>query len=73
MIHHTILDPKVIFGGEYSYPEVFECSYLGQQIEAFKVSDDTAVISRVISTDPYVYLNPQLQPGCKLALNITGK
>lgn len=73
MIHHTILDPSAIFGGEFSYPEMFECEYLGQQIEAFKISEDTAVISRVISTDPYVYLNPQLQPGCKLTLSITAK
>jgi len=73
MIHHTILDPSAIFAGEYEYPEVIECSYLGQQIEAFKISDNSAVISRVISTDPYVFLNPQLQPGCRLSLNLPGK
>jgi len=73
MIHHTILDPSVIFGVDYKFPELLQCTYLGQNIEAFKVSEDSAVISRVISTDPYVYLNPQLQPGCKLSTEYMGK
>lgn len=69
MIHHTILAPYAIFGEDYKFPEVIQCKYLGQNVEAYKVSNNSAIISRVISTDPYVYLNPQLQPGCKLMLD----
>lgn len=69
MIHHTILDPSVIFGQDYKLPELVECKYLGQDVEAFKGSDDTLVISRIISTDPNVYLDPKLQPGCKFSLS----
>jgi len=73
MIHYTILDPAAIFGQDYKFPELIECKYLGENIEAFKVSNNTVVISRVISTNPYAYLNPQLQPGCELAMDIINR
>lgn len=68
MIHYTILDPAVIFGQDYEFPELIQCKYMGENIEAFKKTKDTVVISRVISTNPYAYLNPRLQPGCELAV-----
>jgi hypothetical protein len=68
MIHYTILDPNVIFGQDYEFPELIQCKYMGESIEAFKKTKDTVVISRVISTNPSAYLNPLLQPGCELAM-----
>ncbi|GKH46124.1 MULTISPECIES: YlzJ-like family protein [Anaerotruncus] len=65
MILHTIIPPEQIFpGGEnaaYEYQELHNSYIQGVNI------DGKFTVSRLISTDPRLYLDPRYAPGGQLS------
>jgi predicted methyltransferase MtxX (methanogen marker protein 4) len=66
MILHTIIDPEWIWNQETEIQKKEEIEYQGIRLEVIQADERTVVIDRVISTNLKDYLNPSLQPGCKL-------
>lgn len=66
MILHTILDPMEIFYEEknlkYCYKKVDKC-----MLEGVKYNNENICLSRIISTNPKDYLNPEWTPGTNVS------
>jgi hypothetical protein len=64
-ILYTILPQEVVFAGheEEGGREFYEVPMQGGSLLLEPLAKNQAKIVRVISSDPRVYLNPNLQPG----------
>jgi hypothetical protein len=63
-ILYTILPHEMIFSGhEEEEREYFEVPMQGGSLVLEAMAKNQAKIVRVISSDPQVFLNPNLQPG----------
>ena len=62
---YTILPQEMVFDGyeEEGDREYFEISMQGGSLVLEAMAKNQAKIVRVISSDPRVFLNPNLQPG----------
>jgi hypothetical protein len=56
---------------ENSIKEFVEIKYKGEKVLAAAMGNNEYMITRVISTLPKVYLNPELQPGTIIRLGDT--
>lgn len=68
MILYTIFDPNIIFNNEtfdqnQSSNSKSEIMVNGVMIEVSRVNDSDMRVERIISTNPYDYLNNKIQPG----------
>ncbi len=72
MIFHSIIPLDIVFKGfdslntavENSSRELITMDYLGERIEAYRMSNNQIVVNRILSTSPKAFLHPKLQPGC---------
>lgn len=71
MILYSIVPPEIVFGTEDGMQNrhFYEAEYLGQHVQVEMSAENEYRIIRVFSTQPEVYLNPQLQPG-KIAAGV---
>lgn len=65
MILYSIVPAEVVFQGSLGKDEVkyFEAGYKGERVVVSQITDQSCSISRLLSTNPRVYLNPEFQPG----------
>lgn len=79
MILYTIMPMGVIFGDSLSISEgrretdVLEMEYLGEKVQVAPLTNNEFVITRLISSSPQAFLNPNLQPGVVLKGNLSTK
>jgi hypothetical protein len=69
MILYTIFDPNVVFkNGNYGENQInekyIEVSINGVMVQASQSSNSDLRVERIISTNPFDYLNTKIQPGC---------
>ena len=65
MILHTIIPPEQIFPGDA--PRGGECRRMHNNFIQGVNMNGVFTISRLISTDPKMYLNPRYAPGRRIA------
>lgn len=65
MIFHSIVPIDFVFGNKSENQEMslLEMDYLGEKVLVSPMTNNQFVISRLISTSPKAFLNPELQPG----------
>lgn len=65
MIFHSIIPMEIVFGNKLESQEMnlLEMEYLGEKVQVSPLTNNQLVITRLISTSPKAYLNPDLQPG----------
>jgi hypothetical protein len=70
MILYTIYDHNMVLGGgnggpaSQEYQNYSEMSIDGVKVQVSQHSTSQFQVERIISTDPFDYLNPKIQPGC---------
>lgn len=71
MIIYSVIPPEVIFGepDDIGNTKSLKMNYLGESVEVLPTMQGGFVISRLLSTSPKAYLNPNLQPGMEIKLN----
>ncbi|KAB2954334.1 hypothetical protein F9B85_01190 [Heliorestis acidaminivorans] len=64
MIIYTPLPAEMVLKGlEPSVPEMSNITYKGKSVMGYKKEDGHYELTRILSTDPQDFLDPQLQPG----------
>jgi hypothetical protein len=73
VILHSIIPYEKIYEGytENNIKEFVEINYKGEKVLAAAMGNSEYMITRVISTWPKAYLNPELQPGTIIRLGDT--
>jgi hypothetical protein len=66
MILHTIIDPESIWQQKTEIREKKEIEYKGVRLEVIQDDEKAVLIDRIITTNLKDYLDPGLQPGCKI-------
>lgn len=64
---HPFGDPHLVFNGAAAAPTMEVAGFDGGYLEGVRQGRDL-IISRVISTDPAVYLKPEFAPGSTYTL-----
>jgi len=70
LILHTIVDPSLIWESDQAHIDVKEIYYKGVQLEVRRVTENSYMIDRILSTDLSHFLDPELQPGCIIAYTL---
>ncbi|MDD4586958.1 MAG: YlzJ-like family protein [Heliobacteriaceae bacterium] len=64
MILYTPVPPEMIFAGlESPVPQMAVLKFKGKPVMGYQVGDGRYELTRVLSTDPADFLDPDLQPG----------
>lgn len=66
MVLWTIVPPEAIFASSAEVPEQEEVRIGDRTVLVEKLSPARSRVVRILSTDPYDYLEPGLQPGTLL-------
>jgi hypothetical protein len=72
MINYSIFPAEMVFEGWEEFEPRFELLEVGQglTLEVERLDQDRVKISRVISSNPRVYLNSSISPGTILNLSL---
>lgn len=64
MILYTSVPIEIVLSGlEPQVPKMSIISYKGKSVMGYKMGDGRYELTRILSTDPMDYLDPNLQPG----------
>lgn len=63
MLIYSVLPPEVLIAGLEGRSQEFEEIIDGIKVQVEPISENAAIINRVLSTNPQDFLNPKLQPG----------
>lgn len=69
MIIYSIVPTEIIFNNNAEkIPASMEVMYKGEKVQVTKTPNNEYAITRILSTSPKSYLNPELQPGTIIRL-----
>lgn len=72
MILYTVVPLEDVLNGlENAGRDLLELEYGGLKMQVSRISPDRVKIERILSTDPFVYLRHDIQPGMILEMPLS--